>query len=196
MVKATYAIPVYSNEYIQSDNGNLLELTISDTLFLETLLFQLRGQIIKFSKNLKKEERKEENSLITAIKILQEEVDSGNENQQKNDSLREQSLRLENLGEKQTKGSIVRSRANIIDDWEKPSKSFLNLEKGNFTNKNIPSLTTANDKIITDSIKILEIQKTSIRTSSHQNVLYPLLTLNSVTSYQIYLQYQMKREIV
>ena len=74
------------------------------------------------------------------------------------DSLREQSLRLENLREKKTKGSIVRSRANLIDNWEKPSKYFLNLEKRNFTNKNIPSLTTANDVIITDSAKILKMQ--------------------------------------
>ena len=59
-----------------------------------------------------------ENSLIMEIKKLQEEIDSSNENQQKTDSLRELSLRLENLREKQTKGSIVRSQANIIDNWE------------------------------------------------------------------------------
>ena len=44
------------------------------------------------------------------------------------------------MREKVTKGSIVRSRANIVDNWEKPSKYFLNLEKRNYTNKNIPSL--------------------------------------------------------
>ena len=69
-----------------------------------------------------------------------------------------QSLKLENLREKKTKGAIVRSRANLIDNWEKPSKYFLNLEKRNFTNKNIPSLTTANNDIITDSAKILKMQ--------------------------------------
>ena len=62
LVKATYAIPIYNNDFSRSDNGNLLEITISDTLFLETLLCQLRGHIIKFSKNLKKEEKNEENS--------------------------------------------------------------------------------------------------------------------------------------
>ena len=158
LVKATYAVPTYNNDFIQSDNGNLLEITISSTLFLETLLCQLRGQIIKFSKNLKKEEKSEENSLISNIKILQEEIDSDNEDQQKLNSLREQSLKLENLREKKTKGAIVRSRANLIDNWEKPSKYFLNLEKRNFTNKNIPSLTTANNDIITDSAKILKMQ--------------------------------------
>ena len=69
LVKATYAIPIYNNDFIQSDNGNLLEITISDTLFLETLLCQLRGQIIKFSKNLKKEEKNEEYSLFSHSEV-------------------------------------------------------------------------------------------------------------------------------
>ena len=156
LINSTYALRIYNDEYVHLDHGELLELLISDTLFLETLLCQLRGQIIKFSKNLKREEKKEEISLIAEIKELQECIDSGNEQTTKRDSLREKSLRLEKLREKQTKGSIIRSRAN---NWEKPSKYFLNLEKRNFTNKNIPSLTTDDEKIITDSKKILMMQK-------------------------------------
>ena len=159
LIKSTYAFRIYNDEYVHLDHGELLELLISDTLFLETLLCQLRGQIIKFSKNLKREEKKEEISLIAEIKKLQGCIDSGNEQTTKRDSLREKSLRLEKLREKQTKGSIIRSRANIVDNWEKPSKYFLNLEKRNFTNKNIPSLTTDDEKIITDSKKILMMQK-------------------------------------
>ena len=159
LITSTYALPIYSNEYVQSDHGETLELLISDTLFLETLLCQIRGQIIRFSKKLKREEKKDEIALISEIKELQELIDSGNEEVEKRDSLRDKSLRLENLREKSTKGSLIRSRANIIDNWEKPSNFFLNLEKRNFTNKNIPSLITEDEKVITDSKKILVMQK-------------------------------------
>ena len=158
LIKATYALPIYSEEFIMSDNGEFLELTISDTLFLETLLCQLRGQIIKFSKNVKREERREENTLTHEIKKLQESIDSGNNTIKNLNSLRELSLNLENLRERSTKGAIIRSRANIIDNWEKPSKYFLNLEKRNYTNKNIPSL-TKEGKVITSSKEILTMQK-------------------------------------
>ena len=159
LITSTYALPIYSNEYVLSDHGETLELLISDTLFLETLLCQIRGQIIRFSKKMKREEKKEEINLISEIKEIQELIDAGNEEIEKRDSLRDKSLRLENLREKSTKGSMIRSRANIIDNWEKPSKVFLNLEKRNFTNKNIPSLITEDERVITDSKKILVMQK-------------------------------------
>ena len=158
LIKATYALPIYSEDFIMADNGEFLELTISDTLFLETLLCQLRGQIIKFSKNVKREERREETTLTSEIKKLQESIDSGNNTVNNLNSLRELSLNLENLRERTTKGAIIRSRANIIDNWEKPSKYFLNLEKRNYTNKNIPSL-TKEGKEITCSKDILTMQK-------------------------------------
>ena len=158
LVKATYALTIYSDEFIKKDNGELLELMISDPLFLETLLCQLRGQIIKFSKKLKREEKSEENTFSIEIKKLQESIDPGKNSERNLNSLRELSLKLENLREKSTKGSIICSQANIIDNWEKPSKYFLNLEQRNYTNKNIPSL-TKDGMEITCSKKILAMQK-------------------------------------
>ena len=49
------------------------------------------------------------------------------------------------------KNSIVRSRANIVDNWEKPSNFCLDLEKLNYVNKNIPSLKDENNHEIFDS---------------------------------------------
>ena len=46
-----------------------------------------------------------------------------------------------------------------MNNWEKPSKFFLNLEKRNFLNKNIPSFKDANDNTISDSKKNLNMQK-------------------------------------
>ena len=156
LIQETYSLPVYSADYIASDHGETLEITI---LFLETLLCQLRGTIIKFSKNLKRKERELEDSLNTSIKTTQEKIDSGLNSIENLDSLRELSLKLENLREKRVKGSMVRSRAKLVDNWEKPSKFFLNLEKRNFLNKNIPSLIDKNDKEIFKSEDILSLQR-------------------------------------
>ena len=119
---------------------------------------QLRGKIIKFSKKLKKQETEAEDTLVSSIKNLQEELDSDNDNIIKRNSLRDLSLQLENLREKKIKGCIVRSRASLTDNWEKPSKYFLNLEKRNHVNKNIPSL-LHDESEITDSAAILTLQR-------------------------------------
>ena len=50
---------------------------------------------------------------------------------------------------------MIRSRAQISKDWEKPSTYFLNLEKRNYIKKSIPSLYTVDGKKITDSKDIL-----------------------------------------
>ena len=52
---------------------------------------------------------------------------------------------------------MIRSRAQLSQNWEKPSKYFLNLEKRNYINKSIPSLTVEGKKV-TDSESILKEQ--------------------------------------
>ena len=56
-VKNTNALQVYSLDFITLDNGENLELNISSTLFLDTLLCQLRGAVIDFSKKFKKSQQ-------------------------------------------------------------------------------------------------------------------------------------------
>ena len=51
LVQYTYALPIYDPVFVASDNGETLEINISSTLFLETLLCHLRGKIITLSKN-------------------------------------------------------------------------------------------------------------------------------------------------
>ena len=50
LAKATYALPIYSAEYVENNDGKDLELNIDDSLFLDTLLCQIRVETIKFSK--------------------------------------------------------------------------------------------------------------------------------------------------
>ena len=151
LAKCTYALPVYAPEHIKNNNGDNLELNISDTLFLDTLLCQLRGSTIDFSRKLKKNERLEECKLLKSISEI-ELLDTTTIEQEK--TLSSNKLKLEDIRENRIKGSMIRSRAQLNKDWEKPSKYFLNLEKRNYINKCIPSL-TINGKPTTDSKEIL-----------------------------------------
>ena len=51
-VKTQYAIPVYNVEYLESIPDSDIKFTITDNIFLETLLLKLRGESIKFESNI------------------------------------------------------------------------------------------------------------------------------------------------
>ena len=118
LAKCTYALPVYAPEHIKNNNGDNLELNISDTLFLDTLLCQLRGSTIDFSRKLKKNERLEECKLLKSISEI-ELLDTTTIEQEK--TLSSNKLKLEDIRENRIKGSMIRSRAQLNKDWEKPS---------------------------------------------------------------------------
>ena len=52
LIKQTYAIPLYDLDNLDQIGDSKLQLTVSDSLFLDTLLCQVRGLIIFFSKKL------------------------------------------------------------------------------------------------------------------------------------------------
>ena len=54
---------------------------------------------------------------------------------------------------------LVRSRAKIIKDYEKPDNFFCNLEKHNFTSKIIPKLEKNDGKITTDQVILIETKQ-------------------------------------
>ena len=55
-------------------------------------------------------------------------------------------------------GAMVRSRAVLNSQWEKPSSFFLNLEKKIFLNKSIPELIDETGNTQTNMNKIMEMQ--------------------------------------
>ena len=67
-----YAATPYNPEIVENLPNKDLELTISFTLFLETVLTVLRGKIIKFSAKKKAEAIKEEKDLIIKIEPLED----------------------------------------------------------------------------------------------------------------------------
>ena len=57
------------------------------------------------------------------------------------------------------RGFLVNAKAKIIEDNEKPTNFFCNLEKHNYTCKIIPKLETNYGKIVTDQYEILNETK-------------------------------------
>ena len=65
---------------------------------------------------------------------------------------------IEHYFNERARGSIIRSRCKIVDEDEKPSKYFLNLEKSNQMKRNIRTLMYKGERI-TNQEKILTIQR-------------------------------------
>ena len=57
-------------------------------------------------------------------------------------------------------GYLIRSRAQIIEDDEKPTNYFCNLEKHHFTSKITPNLEKSNGTIINEQATVLREVKT------------------------------------
>ena len=181
LIKQTYALPVYNPEAVLTMNELQLELIISDSLFLDTMLCQLRGSIISFSKRIARETRKEEKSLeidINNLIIQIEACESINDITILNNRLSEKQEHYEGLREIRMRGHQVRSRSEIMATWEKPSRYFLNLEKKHYINKTIVELITENDHKITDPKKFLELQK-----DFYQNLFSSKKTIKIENSY-------------
>ena len=58
-----------------------------------------------------------------------------------------------NLREEKMQGFLVRSRANIIENGEKPSQYFCSLESNNYTSKIINVIEKENGEMITTKKK-------------------------------------------
>lgn len=154
-VKEQYALPVYNLENIDTIPNEEIQFIINDQLFLETLLMELRGTSISFSSYKKKQKDQKEMELIQNIKTIE-----ANLTKEKQDELEDLKSDLEKLRHEKMKGYVIRSRAQWIEEGEKPSKFFCSLENKNFVNKTMYKLNTGNGKIIYDQFQILEEAKT------------------------------------
>ena len=63
------------------------------------------------------------------------------------------------IRKKKLKGKFIRSRAKWIEEGEKPTKYFCNMESRNFTNQLISRIELDNGKVITDQTQILDETK-------------------------------------
>ena len=129
--KLKYAIPIYNHDHIIKTDEELT-FTIDDDAFLECVYLRIRGESIKFSSKLKKQNENLENKLIKDIRSLEEQDNFEEINQKINDKKQE----LEKSREDKIRGEIVRARIQWINEGERLSKYFCKLENINFVEKN------------------------------------------------------------
>ena len=142
-----YAIPLYSYNFLYTYSQSL-QLTVSHQLFLDTLLTKIRGETIKFSTSLKKKENLNEQNLINDIK----EIENSPSLIQLTDLLQDKKEELEELRIQRIKGQMIRSRIQLLDEGERPTKYFCALENKRYINKTI--------KVINDNDNLIQNQKT------------------------------------
>ena len=150
-VKEQYAALTYNRENLTDINNNDICFTINDQLFLETLLLEIRGKTISYASHVKKERNQLENLLCVQIQKLESKV----ENPEILANIEEKKAELKILRDEKMRGHYVRSRMQWIEEGEKPSKYFSNLETRNFVNKTIPKLITERGDTIHEQKEIL-----------------------------------------
>ena len=108
-IKVQYASPVYKTENIENIPDDIIQFTINDQLFLETLLMEIRGKTISYSSYKKKERDKREREIINKINILEENPTLENINSI--DILKEE---LSEIRRVKMEGIFIRSRAKML----------------------------------------------------------------------------------
>ena len=154
-VKEQYMLPIYNLEHIIENEQNL-EFQISDQLFLETLIMEIRGKTISYSSYKKKQNNLREHNLENIIKHLEGEEPLDLE------KINEKKLELENFRKKRVKskekiqGILIRAKIKWAEEGEKPTRYFCSLESRNFVNKTIPKVQQENGIVITSQEEILK----------------------------------------
>ena len=146
-----YALRIYNLKFLETDYLENAQLTINDSLFLETLLLRLRGESIKFSSQFKKTRLVREKFLVEEIKNLEK---SRNISAVIN-LLEDKKEELESIRSEKIRGHMIRCRTKWLLEGEKPSKFFCALENRRYTEKIIKSIRHDDGSVTTNQSKIL-----------------------------------------
>ena len=138
-LKQRYAAAPYDREAIKEIKDTDIQLNISDQMFFELLLLEIRGMSIPFASRNKKEMAEKEESLIRQIEFFQDMLDE-NHSTLVSELLSETNKELEELRKVKLKGIILRSYINWIENGEKPTKYFCALEKRSYVNKTVSKI--------------------------------------------------------
>ena len=127
----------------------------------ELVKMELRGLTIPYAKNKAKNIRSKERDLQKRLSDLDQLIFSGSsaDNHQANcveAKCKQLKQELCLIYENRAKGSIVRSKTRWIEQGEKPTKYFFNLEKRNYNHKTIKELKHPDGKSVTKEEEILE----------------------------------------
>ena len=150
-IKLQYALPVYNLDEINNIPNKEIQFLINDQLFLDTLLMEIRGESISYASFKNKQINKRENILIKQIEELENSTDDRNIEHLENLKTELYDIRNDKL-----KGFMIGSKAQYIDQGEKPTKYFCGLEKHNYTSKIIGQVEKDDGSIIMELTEILK----------------------------------------
>ena len=69
---------MYNIEYLNTIENDLIQLTINDQLFLETLLMEIRGKTISYSSFKSKKRKEREYYILKAIEDIEKQITNEN----------------------------------------------------------------------------------------------------------------------
>ncbi len=119
----------------------------------EMVKLTCRSKTMEYSGAKRRRDNKTINDLERKIQDYESKLNIDN-SEETNQQLKMYKFQLESIHERKAKGCMIRSRARWIDQSEKSTKYFLNLEKRNFKQKHIIKL-ESEDKVITNPNEIL-----------------------------------------
>ena len=151
--KSQYIDPSQSVHEINIIPNSDLKLTVNDQLFFETLLLEIRGKTISYSSFKKKQTDNIEQKIITEINDLEDNPDN-------HELIKSKQIQLQEVRKKKMEGLIIRSRAKWVDQGEKATRYFCNLENRNFISKSMPNLFKKDGSKTESQAEILKETKT------------------------------------
>ena len=130
-----HAYTPYNPLYIKNFKNDLPELMITIELFWEVLLTKLRGTIIAYAAQTKRNRNIRENKLIKELENLDHLFLLNMTDKLLEQEINRKNLDLEEIRDIKLKGSFVRSRSQMLSQDEKPNKLFLNLIRMKYLKK-------------------------------------------------------------
>ena len=112
---------------------------------------EIRGESISYASFKNKQRNNREKLIMNQIDELE---NSRNENNM--DQLEILKTELQDIRHEKLKGYMIRSKAQNIDQGEKPTKYFCGLEKHNYTSKTISQVEKEDGSVITNQTEILQ----------------------------------------
>ena len=156
-----YAILLYNRENLHKIPLDEIQFTISDQLFLDVLLMEIRGKTIAYSSHKNKVMREKEQTLDKEIQDLEEK---NNKTATEQLQLKEKIESLTNLRESKMQGILIRSKARYASQGERVTKYYCNMEKRHYISKQIFKLVSKQGQTLNSTKTIIEETKEYYKT--------------------------------
>ena len=118
-----YAALPYVRDNLSKTSSKDIQFTISDQLFLDVLLMEIRSKTIAYTTMKKKTIRVLEEELQTKIRLIEKKVKKKTELDLEN--LKAANENLVDIRQKKMEGVLLRSRARWVGEGEKNYKILL-----------------------------------------------------------------------